>query len=255
MAKPDFNSRLEPLLKRPLLHSLLVVLFYAFLFVAFFSPSIFRGAPLAVGADGQNLYFPNFLGRKVFWDTMIFAGFPMMADPQVMTWYPPALLFSLVPGSWNPFILLAYVLTATFMYGYLLTITESRLAALTSGIIFGMSGFMMAHLGHAVVIHSVAWIPLLVWSYEKLRRKWSAGWFVAGSAAIAFSFLGGHTPIFTLGFGLATCLRTRTGMERSHRSLALLLNLCALDRPGNRPRCHSDRSHCGDCRGKHSRRL
>ena len=90
------------------------------------------------------------------------------------------------------------------MYGYLLTITESRLAALTGGIILGMSGFMMAHLGHAVVIHSVAWIPLLLWSYEKLRRKWSAGWFVAGSAAIAFSFLGGHTPIFTLGFGLAT---------------------------------------------------
>ena len=88
MAKPDVNSRLEPLLKRPLLHFLLVVLFYTLLFVAFFSPSIFRGAPLAVGADGQNLYFPNFLGRKVFWDHMIFAGFPMMADPQVMTWYP-----------------------------------------------------------------------------------------------------------------------------------------------------------------------
>jgi hypothetical protein len=203
MAKPDFSSRLEALLKRPFLHSLLVVLFYTFLFVAFFSPSLLRGAPLAVGADGQHLYLPNFLGRKVFWDHMIFAGFPMMADPQVMTWYPPALLFSLVPGSWNPFILLAYVLTASFMYGYVLTITESKLAALTSGVILGMSGFMMAHLGHAVVIHSVAWVPLQLWSYEKLRRRWSPAWFVAGSAAIALSFLGGHTPIFTLGFGLA----------------------------------------------------
>jgi len=203
MANPDFSSRLEALLKRPFLHSLLVVLFYAFLFVAFFSPSLLRGAPLAVGADGQHLYLPNFLGPKVFWDHMIFAGFPMMADPQVMTWYPPALLFSLIPGSWNPFILLAYVLTASFMYGYVLTITESKLAALTSGVILGMSGFMMAHLGHAVVIHSVAWVPLQLWSYEKLRRRWSSSWFVAGSSAIAFSFLGGHTPIFTLGFGLA----------------------------------------------------
>jgi hypothetical protein len=203
MSQPDFSSRLEPILKRPLLHSLLVLLFYTVLFVAFFSPSIFRGAPLAVGADGQNLYLPNFLGRKVFWDHMIFAGFPMMADPQVMTWYPPALLFSLIPGSWNPFILLAYVLTASFMYGYVLTITESRLAALTSGVILGMSGFMMAHLGHAVVIHAVAWVPLQLWSYEKLRHRWSAGWFVAGCVAIALSFFGGHTPIFTLGFGLA----------------------------------------------------
>ena len=203
MANPDFSSRLEALLKRPFLHSLLVVLFYTFLFVAFFSPSLLRGAPLAVGADGQHLYLPNFLGRKVFWDHMVFAGFPMMADPQVMTWYPPALLFSLLPGSWNPFILLAYVLTASCMYGYVLTITESKLAALTSGVILGMSGFMMAHLGHAVVIHSVAWVPLQLWSYEKLRRRWSPLWFVTGSAAIALSFLGGHTPIFTLGFGLA----------------------------------------------------
>lgn len=203
MANPDFSSRLEAILKRPFLHSLLVVLFYTLLFAAFFSPSLLRGAPLAVGADGQHLYLPNFLGRKVFWDHMIFAGFPMMADPQVMTWYPPALLFSLLPGSWNPFILLAYVLLASCMYGYVLTITQSKLAALTSGVILGLSGFMMAHLGHAVVIHSVAWVPLQLWSYEKLRRRWSPAWFVAGSSAIALSFLGGHTPIFTLGFGLA----------------------------------------------------
>ena len=198
------DLKLETTLKSPIRHSLLVVLFYAFLFVAFFSPSLLRGAPLAVGADGQNLYLPNYLGRTVFWDTMIFAGFPMMADPQAMSWYPPALLLSQIPGSWNLFILLAYVLAASFMYGYVLAITESRLAALTSGVIYGMSGFMMAHLGHAVVIHAVAWLPLLVWSFEKLRREWSTRWFVAGSAAIALSFLGGHTPIFTLGFGLAT---------------------------------------------------
>ena len=204
MSQLDLHSRLEAALAKPLTHSLLVFIFYAFLFVAFFSPSLLRGAPLAVGADGQNLYLPNYLGRTVFWDTMIFAGFPMMADPQAMSWYPPALLLSQIPGSWNLFILLAYVLAASFMYGYVLTITGSRLSALTSGVIYGMSGFMMAHLGHAVVIHSVAWLPLLVWSFEKLRPEWSPRWFVAGSAAIALSFLGGHTPIFTLGFGLAT---------------------------------------------------
>jgi hypothetical protein len=204
MSTFDLQSRLDTVLKRPLYHSLLVVLFFTTLFVVFFSPSILRGAPLAVGADGQNLYFPNFLGRKVFWDHMIFAGFPMMADPQAMTWYPPALLLSLIPGSWNLLILLAYVLAASFIYGYILTVTESRLAGLIGGTILGLSGFMMAHLGHVVVIHSVAWIPLLLWSYEKLRRKWHVGWFVSGSAAIGMSFLGGHTPIFTLGFGLAT---------------------------------------------------
>ena len=231
MSTFDLQSRLDTALKRPLYHSLLVVLFFTALFVVFFSPSILRGAPLAVGADGQNLYFPNFLGRKVFWDHMIFAGFPMMADPQAMTWYPPALLLSLIPGSWNLLILLAYVLTASFIYGYILTVTESRLAGLIGGAILGLSGFMMAHLGHVVVIHAVAWIPLLLWSYEKLRRKWHVGWFVAGSAAIGMSFLVGHTPIFTLGFGLATAYAIVLGWSapvgrwRYYRTCALLIVL------------------------------
>ena len=86
----------------------------------------------------------------------------MMADPQVMTWYPPAFLLSFLPGSWNVFMIVAYVVGSSFMYGYVYTLTRSRFAALTSGLIFGLSGFMMAHLGHAVIVHVAAWIPLIL---------------------------------------------------------------------------------------------
>ena len=89
------------------------------------------------------------------------------------------------------------------MYGYVYTVTNSRFAGLFSGIVFGMSGFMMAHLGHAVIVHAVAWIPLTIWSLEQLRQKWSRWWFMAASIGIALSFLGGHTPIFTYGLMLS----------------------------------------------------
>lgn len=58
---------------------------------------------------------------------------------------------------------------------------------------------MMAHLGHAVIIQTVAWIPLTMWSLEQLRQKLSTWWFIAASLGIALSFLGGHTPVFTFG--------------------------------------------------------
>jgi hypothetical protein len=192
-------------LDKPVRHVAWVVVFYAFLFIVFFSPAFMNGALLAPGGDGINIYLPNFYARKVLWDTLLLSGFPMFADPQVMHWYPPSLFFSMFEGnwSWNVFILLAYLAASCFMYGYVYRLTESRLAGLTSGIIFGLSGYMISHLSHTVIIHAAAWIPLILWSFEELRRKWSAGWFLAGVVGLTCSFLGGHTQIFVYGLLLS----------------------------------------------------
>lgn len=198
---PSFLARIG--LNSTRYHAILVVLFYAFLYLIFFSPAFLRGTLLAVGVDAQNLYLPNFYSRKETWDIFIFGGFPLMADPQAMTWYPPGLILSLLPGIWNLFVVFAYVAASSFTYGYVHRLTGSKVAGLLSGIVYGMSGFMMAHLGHAVVIHSAAWIPLILWSLEELRRKVSAGWMFAGSIGIALSFLGGHSQIFVYGLLLS----------------------------------------------------
>ena len=198
------RASLRRLLRSPAFrHALLVLLCYSLLFVTFFSPVIFRGSLLAVGGDGLFIYLPNFYSRKVLWDTLIFSGFPMLADPQVMTWYPPAFVLSLLPGTWNLFIVSAYVCASAFMYGYIHTLTKSRLAAFLGGTVYGTSGFMMAHLGHAVIIHVAAWIPLIIWSLEMLRRKITAKWLALGSLAVAMSFLAGHSQILVYGLLVA----------------------------------------------------
>ena len=184
-------------------HCLLVLLSYSLLFLVFFSPVILRGSLLAVGGDGLYIYLPNFYSHKVLWDPLLFSGFPMMADPQVLTWYPPAFLLSLLPGAWNVFIIMAYVAGSSFMYGYVYTLTRSRFAAFTSGLVFGLSGFMMAHLGHAVIIHVAAWIPLILWSLEALRQRLTVRWLVIGSVAVALCFLAGHSQIFVYGLLVA----------------------------------------------------
>ena len=187
----------------PLRHCLMVLLSYSLLFLVFFSPVILRGSLLAVGGDGLYIYLPNFYSHKVLWDPLLFSGFPMMADPQVLTWYPPAFLLSLLPGAWNIFIIMAYVLGSSFMYGYVYALTRSRFAALTSGLVFGLSGFMMAHLGHTVIIHVAAWIPLILWSLEALRQRLTVRWLIIGSVAVALCFLAGHSQIFVYGLLVA----------------------------------------------------
>jgi hypothetical protein len=180
---------------------LLTAAFYSALYTVFFSPVVFSGGLLAPG-DGVFYYLPNFFSKRVLWEPLVFSGFPMAADPQVMTWYPIASFFALF-HSWNAFVISAYVLASCFAYGYVLRLTQSRLAGFTSGIIYGMCGFMMAHLGHTSMIHTAVWMPLFLWSLEELRGKLSFGWFAVACFAITFSVFAGHPQIlvYTLGVG------------------------------------------------------
>ncbi len=189
-------------LARFITHCYLVLIFYSLLFATFFSPVLFFNHLLAP-ADGIVQSVPNFYSNKVLWDNLILSGFPMTADPSVMTWYPLSFIFSQLPDAWNVFVLSAYVLMSSFTYGYVYTLTRCRRAATISGIVYGMSGFMMAHLGHTTIIHSAVWVPLIIWSLEKLRHELQGRWFAVCSLAVACCALAGHAQVlvYTLFVG------------------------------------------------------
>src|SRR5262249_28235999 len=155
----------------------LVVLGYTALYVLFFAPVLCTGRLLVPG-DGVLQYLPAFLGEKSLWESFTFGGFPHAADPQNLTWYPLMRLFALT-GWWNGFVIAAYVLASSCTFGLVWRLTGCRLAAAAAGIIYGISGFMTAHLGHATILHSAAWFPLVLWSVEELRRRVRAGWVLA----------------------------------------------------------------------------
>ncbi len=202
----------SPFLKSSTGHVLLVVLFYSLLFTLFISPVLFTGSLLAPG-DGLTYHVAYFESKKVFWDQLLGGGFPMTADPQVMAWYPPSLILSWLPGAWNIFVLSAYVMASCFTYGYVYALTNSKLSSAASGIIYGMCGFMMAHLGHTAIIHAATWIPLIIWSLEMLRRKFSSLWFAVGCAAVACCVLAGHLQIVVYGLILGGCYGAALGWK------------------------------------------
>jgi hypothetical protein len=189
-------------LRNKTIQCLIIAAFYSVLYAVFFSPVIFSGGLLAPG-DGIFYYLPNFFSKKVLWEPLVFAGFPVVADPQVMTWYPLAFFFSLL-HSWNAFVISAYVFASCFAYGYVLMLTQSRLAGITSGIIYGMCGFMMAHLGHTSMLHAAVWMPLFLWSLENLRNNFTLRWFTVACFAISFSVFAGHPQILVYTIGLGT---------------------------------------------------
>ena len=178
-----------------------VFLFFSLVYTIFFSPILFSDKILAPG-DGIAQSVPSFYAPRTLWIDSLYSGFPAAADPQMQHWYPLSLL-ALIPNSWNCFMVSAYVLASCFTYGYVKKLTDSKFAAAFSGLAYGMSGFMMVHLGHTAMVHSAAWIPLIIWSLEELRGKLRWQWFLTGCLAIACSILAGHPQISVYSFVLA----------------------------------------------------
>jgi hypothetical protein len=167
---------------------------FSVLYVLFFSPVLFSDRLLAP-SDGLNHYLPNFSPNLSLWTDLLFGGFPIAADPQAQSWYPLVRLLVLFPGGWNVHVLSAFVLASSFTYGYVHALTHSRLAAVVGGLTFGMSGYMIAHLGHTGIIHGAAWLPLMIWSVHELRASQHALWIVSGAAAVGMLALSGHPQI------------------------------------------------------------
>jgi Bacterial membrane protein YfhO len=200
-------------LRYKVIHSFLIAVIYSLFYIVFFSPVLFSGRLLAPG-DGFTYYLPNFFPDRALWEPLLFSGFPVAADPQVMTWYPVSSIFSFF-RSWNSFIISAYVLGSSFTYGYVFRLSQSRLAGFISGLIFGMSGFMMAHLGHTSIIHTAIWMPLFIWALEELLHKLTLRWLVIGILCIPLSIFSGHPQILVYTLCLGTLYVLGRGFSKS----------------------------------------
>ncbi|MBW4540341.1 MAG: YfhO family protein [Myxacorys chilensis ATA2-1-KO14] len=166
--------------------------------------------------DALAYYLPAFSSPRTLWTPLLFSGFPIAADPQIQTWYPLSLLFSLLPHAWNSFVICAYVLASCFTYGYVHSLTQSKLAATISGFTYGLSGFMIAHLYHTTMIHAAAWIPLIIWALDRLRYRFDKFWFGVGTISVACCFLSGHPQISVYGIGLTIAYGIVFGWTAPH---------------------------------------
>jgi hypothetical protein len=199
--------------KSPLI---IAVIFYPLFYTLFFSPVLLSGKLLAPN-DGIIQSLPAFYSPKTLWTDRIFGGFPIAADPQNMTWYPIAMLLSLFGNSWNCFVISAYVLASIFTFGFVYTLTSSRMAGLAAGIILGTSGFFMAHLAHTNLIHSAAWLSGILYFIEKMKLQRQYRFFFAVSGATAMCMLAGHPQTFVYAMGLSILYITITGLNISEK--------------------------------------
>lgn len=188
-------------LLKPVSSNTLICAFYIVFFCAFFSPAVFSDRSLAI-ADGSVFYHPLFEEPFGLWQHDQMSGFPAYADPQYGLWYP----IRWIAPTYDLFIVSAYVLGAIGSHYLARHYGCSIRNSLVAGLVFGLSGFMTSHLGHATIVQASAWLPLMILAVEKASDRLTLLSISGGAVALSCSLLAGHPQISIYSIGLCIVL-------------------------------------------------
>jgi hypothetical protein len=120
-----------------------------------------------------------------WWNTALFAGQPLAADPLAGLWYPPNLLLLVLPlpFAFNLLLALHLAWAGGGLYAFLRAEGLDRGPAFLGGLAFAGTPKLLAHLsaGHVSLVCAVAWTPWLLLAIKRaaveggLRRGAWAG--------------------------------------------------------------------------------
>ncbi len=155
------------------------------------------------------------LGRFSRWMPGLYCGFPLYSESQAGYWHPLKYLLYPWLATWKAFNLdtiLSVWLTGLATYGWLRRHVGPA-GALTGCALFGLSGFVWAHLIHTSMTNALISVPLTLWALEV---AWDGGRLRGlglGALALACQVFAGHLQdtILTVGIvGLYTLHRVLT---------------------------------------------
>ena len=172
----------------------------------YFSEVFLRGAVLAIG-DGFDYSYPLMIEISnqykditfPFWNPYMFSGFPLFGSMQAGALYPFNIVLPLVFSptlAFNLNLILHYSLAGFFAFLYSRQIGLGAFPSLVAGTVFSLLGYLPAHLQHPTLITSAAWIPFILYFYERLRQDLQGKNALYGAIIIAVQiFSGGHPQI------------------------------------------------------------
>jgi hypothetical protein len=239
-----------PVLRRLLPGALLALLTLLFLWrLAFTDAVLVRGDTFAYfypyhAARAEALR----AGTLPLWTPDLFLGAPLLADPQVGTYYLPDWLFLWLPApDAVRYSLLLHVWLAAagtyFLFCHTLAPARDRLnlPALVAALVYAFGGFVSAHVEQVNQLQGLAWLP---WLFALLHLGLVATTRAAAGRALlsfmalwALQLFSGHTQtvfisgvglgLYALAWGLAAPRsRAWSRAERGRRGARALLWLC-----------------------------
>ena len=183
----------------------------ALLVLLFFHPVLFSDNTFFF-RDVHRWFYPgkHFLAQFLqngfipYWCPNYFCGAPFLGDLQSGVFYPPCLIFALLPFPWsfNLYVCLHFFLGFLFFYGFLKSIGLSSRTALLLSVSFCYGSFVIASVNTLNNLSAAIWLPAALWAFHeaRMKKKRSAhGWTVL---SLTLCLLAGEPQIFLLTVAL-----------------------------------------------------
>lgn len=186
----------------------------------------------------------KFLGTSQFldglaplWNPYSGASVPLLANFQSGLLYPFNIIFILLTkiknlngflSAWNIYIFLTPFLSALFSYLFLKQKKVGNFGALFGSIVFSFSGFMMTWLEYGVVGHAFLWLPLMLFSADKVINDSKLKYLPLISLSISMSLLAGYPQMSVyaiLALVLFIIFAVAIDVKTISRKISLLLLL------------------------------
>jgi hypothetical protein len=181
------------------------LLAYSLFFLGFFAQSL-RGANEIAPGDALDFGLATFLSPTTVWTDAMYSGYPIIADPQALSWYPVFQLMGALGFSWTLFEIAGYVLASTTAFLLVRRVTTSTIAGIFGGIVYGFSGIMLAHLNHFNQVHAAAWLPLVVYGLLLIRSDRYREGAAVGGFALGLMWSAGHPQLVVYAAYLCAAL-------------------------------------------------
>ncbi|HET7771558.1 MAG TPA: YfhO family protein, partial [Chloroflexota bacterium] len=188
-------------LRSPLLRDALALAGLAAITLAYFWPAVAHGL-IGYENDTRIFYLPLFLklgaalksGQLPLWSPELFGGYPIFADGEAGSLYPPHLLALLLLPIETAFIWLRpvrFFQAAVFTYLFCRTVGIGRFGSAIAALTFAFGGFAVAQTHHTNISTAAIWLPLvLAFTELALRSVGRSRYLFAILAGVAFGLQG-----------------------------------------------------------------
>ncbi len=133
-------------------------------------------------------------GHLPHWVNYVFAGFPMLSDPQTGGFYPlnwPFFAAGVTPLGIQMEIVLHAVLAIWGAFLLLRRLTARTAAALAGALSYGLGGYFASHSSHVGMIQAAALLPWLLYCWERAGAGNRLVWLARAAAVAGACFLTG----------------------------------------------------------------
>ncbi|MGI8422596.1 MAG: YfhO family protein [Chloroflexota bacterium] len=187
--------------RSPLARDALALLGLGGVTLIYFWPALAYGL-IAYENDTRIFYLPLFLklgaalksGQLPLWSPEIFGGYPIFADGEAGSLYPPHLLALLLLPIETAFTWLRpirFFQAALFTYLFCRAVRIGRFGSVVAALTFAFGGFAVAQTHHTNISTASIWLPLIL-AFGELSLRWTgrARYVFALMAGVAFGMQG-----------------------------------------------------------------